>query len=79
MGDSVVTGVVGFEIINEMFQRQARRLETQLQNQENDRKAVEHTQAQLLVMQAQLQWHAADTSDLHAAPLSGALQILGAA
>ena len=59
MGDSVVSGVVGFEIINEMFQRQARRLETQLQNQENDRKAVEHTQAQLLVMQAQLQWHAA--------------------
>ena len=55
----VVTGVVGFEIINEMFQRQARRLETQLQQQANDRKAVEYTQAQLLVMQAQLQWHAA--------------------
>ena len=55
----VLTGVAGMEIINEMFQRQARRLETQMQHQADDRKAVEYTQAQLLVMQAQLQWHAA--------------------
>lgn len=45
-------------IINEMFQRQARRLESQQQAQAQDRRAVEYTQAQLLVVQAQLQWHA---------------------
>ena len=54
----VLTGVAGMQIINEMFQRQARRLETQQQAQAQDRNTVEYTQAQLLVMQAQLQWHA---------------------
>ena len=56
---SVLTGASGMVIISEMFQRQARRLEAQQQLQQQDRKAVENTQAQLLVMQAQLQWHAA--------------------
>ena len=54
----VLTGASGMAIINEMFQRQARRLESQQQLHVQDRKAVEYTQAQLLVMQAQLQWHA---------------------
>ena len=54
----VLTGASGMAMISEMFQRQARRLESQQQLQAQDRKAVEYTQAQLLVMQAQLQWHA---------------------
>ena len=55
---AVLTGASGMAMISEMFQRQARRLETQQELQAQDRKAVEYTQAQLLVMQAQLQWHA---------------------
>lgn len=54
---SVLTGASGMAMINDMFQRQARRLETQQHLQAQDRKTVEYTQAQLLVMQSQLQWH----------------------
>jgi hypothetical protein len=54
----VLTGVAGMEMINDMLQRQARRLETQFHQQDADRKMIDFSQAQLLVMQAQLQWHA---------------------
>ena len=54
----VLTGVAGMEIINDMFQRQARRVESQLHQQANDRKMIELSQAQLLFMQSQLVWHA---------------------
>jgi hypothetical protein len=58
-GSPVLTGASGMMMINEMFQRQARRLESQQHAQAQDMMAVEHSQAQLLVMQAQLQFHAA--------------------
>ena len=45
-------------MINEMFQRQARRIESQSQTHAAEKRAIEYTQAQLLVMQAQLHWHA---------------------
>jgi len=54
----VLTGVSGMEIINDMFQRQARRVESQLQQQVNDRKMIDFSNAQLLVLQSQLMWHA---------------------
>ena len=54
----VLTGASGMAMISEMFQRQASRLQSREQLQEQDKKAVEHAHAQLLVMQAQLHWHA---------------------
>ena len=57
-GAPVLTGFAGMEMINEMFQRQARRVETQLQQQANDRRRIDVSNAQLLVMQSQLMWHA---------------------
>jgi len=57
-GAPVLTGFAGMEMINEMFQRQARRVETQLQQQAIDRRRIDVSNAQLLVMQSQLMWHA---------------------
>lgn len=54
----VLTGASGMAMISEMFQRQARRLQSQEQLQAQDKKVVEYAHAQLLVMQSQLQWHA---------------------
>ena len=54
----MLTGVAGMEMINDMFQRQARRVESQLQQQVNDCKKIDFSNAQLLVMQSQLMWHA---------------------
>ena len=47
------------EIINEMFQRQARRLESQFSDQSANRNSLEVLQSQLQVVQAQLQWQSA--------------------
>lgn len=55
----VLTGVEGMEIINEMFQRQARRLESQFSDQSANRNSLEVLQSQLQVVQAQLQWQSA--------------------
>ncbi|KOO34473.1 hypothetical protein Ctob_013173 [Chrysochromulina tobinii] len=46
-----------------MFQRQARRVEAQLQQQANDRRRIDVSNAQLLVMQSQLIWHAKHYQD----------------
>ena len=62
-GAPVLTGFAGMEMINEMFQRQARRVETQLQQQANDRRRIDVSNAQLLVMQSQLMWHAQHYQD----------------
>ena len=54
-----LAGVAGMEMINEMFQRQARRLEAHAQQQVHDRTVLEVAQAQLQMQQTQLQWHTA--------------------
>ena len=51
---SVHTGVAGMEMVHEMFQRQAQRLEAHAQQQVHDRKCLELSQAQLQIQQAQL-------------------------
>ena len=54
---SVASGVAGMNLINEMFQRQARRLEAQLVSQLQDKKAIETAHAQLAAVQSHVQWH----------------------
>lgn len=54
----VLTGVEGMEIINEMLQRQARRLENQFSDQTTNRNSLEVLQSQLQIVQAQVQWQA---------------------
>ena len=52
-----LTGRTGMDMINEMFQRQARRLEGQLLKQLQDRKTIEFAQSQLAATSSHVQWH----------------------
>ena len=54
----------GMDMINEMFQKQARRLEAQLLQQAQDRKMLELAQTQLMILQQEVARHQSSNAQL---------------